>query len=231
MSHIHFFTTKYGYEQNAGLWKFLRLSAQKCGVEVGGWGERENALPSFYQNRIINMICYLESISDDYVLYCDSRDSLIVYYDPGLAIKNLESYGKPLLVQAERNCFPYPDLAGRYPVISTPYKYLNAGGIFGERKYLLQKLRDLKKYHEAMGTPEEAESDQGLWTIHYLDTQSFALDYKCKVFQSMYLAEDEDCYVEDRRLRNKFFPGSEPMVIHFNGNTPGIRDWYKRIYD
>lgn len=225
---IHVCTTLYGYRENQGLWKFLRLSAQKCGVEVGGWGGP--VLPNYYQNRILNMMTYLESIASKYVLYCDSRDSLMVYHDPVKAIGLLDSYAKPVIVQAERNCYPYPELASQFPDPGTPWKYLNAGGIFGERVAILECLEKIKGLHVASGRKDEDASDQGYWSCLYLGGANFALDYECRLWQSMYLNEPGDCSVENGRVINKYFPGAEPQILHFNGNAPGIKDWYKAIH-
>ncbi len=225
---IHCYTTKYGYEREANLWKFLRLSAQNCGIEIHGYGG--SRVPNYYTMRILDMAAYLERVTSKYVLYCDSRDSLMVYHDPVTAIGLLDYYGKPVLVQAERNCFPYPELASQFPDPGTPWKYVNGGGIFGERVAILECLEKIKGLHAVSGRRDEDASDQGLWSYLYLGGGNLALDTECRLFQSFYLNEAGDCYAESGRVRNKYFPEAEPSILHFNGNTPGIRDWYKKIH-
>ena len=39
-----------------------------------------------------------------------------------------------------------------------------------------------------------------------------------------------DFSLVDGQFQNNFFPGSQPQVLHFNGNATGIDYWLKDIH-
>lgn len=112
----------------------------------------------------------------------------------------------------EKNCWPIPDLADKYPECSTIYKFLNSGLYFAPRDKFLE-LFD-------WDMPEYTTDDQ-LWaTQQFLlnDDSGIVLDTECEVFQSYsFIAEDEYSY-QDGRVRN-VNTGSLPVLFHGNGTT------------
>jgi len=228
---IHVYGTKYGYTQNPGLWRALSLSAQACGVTVHGYGDEQEGFPThYYQAKITDMIRYLETVDSKYVLYVDTRDSMFTRWSEEDALEALKCYGAPMLISAEKNCYPHSSLAEKYPVVTTPWKYVNAGGYIGERDFVLDGLRKIVTHIEGTGTRIQDASDQGEWTWAYLDGMGLALDTECRLFQTLFMEESGDFSLDDHRLVNQYFPGSSPQVLHFNGNATGIDRWLKDIH-
>lgn len=232
MPEIHVYGTKYGYTQNPGLWRALSLSAEKCGVTVHGYGEQHDGFPThYYQAKITDMIEYLETVDAKYVLYVDTRDSMFTRWSEADALEALACYGAPMLISAEKNCYPYSNWAEKYPVgVSTPWRFVNAGGYIGEREFVLESLKKIVKHIEGTGTRIQDASDQGEWTWMYLEGAGIALDVECRLFQTLFMEEEGDFSLVGGKFRNNFFPGSAPQVAHFNGNATGIDRWLKDIH-
>ncbi len=232
MSSIHVFGTKYGYTQNPTLWRPLSLSAAACGVTVHGYGEEYDQFPThYYQAKITDVIKYLETVDAKHVLYIDTRDSIFTRWSEADALEALACYGAPMLISAEKNCYPHSYLADNYPVVTTPWKYVNSGGYLGERAFILDCLKKVvEKIEGCWGIRIQDASDQGEWTAAYLNGAGLALDVECRLFQTMFMEEDGDFSMVGHAFQNNFFPGSRPQILHFNGNATGIDRWLKDIH-
>jgi len=148
---------------------------------------------------------------DGLVLFSDAYDSFVTQ-DAETIVGKFRSYGCRLLFSAERTCWPFGALAGLYPPSPTPYQYLNAGGWIGEAGYLL----DLMERWGATRVPPDQASEQAWWTSNYVeDTEVLALDVHCRIFQTLYAAQDD---LEEREggVYNRVCH-SYPAIIHGNG--------------
>lgn len=232
MPKIHCYGTKYGYAANPTLWRPLRLSAEKVGVTVHGYGEDQLEFPlHYYQAKITDMIKYLETVDATHVLYVDTRDSMFTRWSEADALDALACYGARILISAEKNCYPYPSWAERYPITGSKWKYVNSGGFIGERSFVLDELKKIVAHVEETGTRIQDASDQAEWSWLYLIGEDIALDTECRLFQAMFMEEPGDFSLVDGEFRNKYFPGSRPQVAHFNGNATGIDRWLKDIHN
>lgn len=225
---IHLYGTAYGFDIDPGPWRHLRLSSEACGVTVNGYGS--GPFLYHYKAKVLDMITYLESISSEYIFYVDSCDSIVARWSPEDSFKVLEFYDAPMVMSAEKNLHPFKWQEDRFPPAPGPWKYLNSGGFFGERNFIIDGLRKLTEIHYRRGAPDNDGSDQGYWNQLWLDTKSFAMDVECRLFQTLFMEEEGDFSLVDGKFRNNFFPGSSPAILHFNGNATGIDRWLKDLH-
>lgn len=158
------------------------------------------------------------------VLFSDAHDS-IIQGDAGMILERYRAFGHPLVFSAERNCYPSPELAARYPAAGTPYAYLNSGGFIGEAGYLL----DLLERWDVPALPDR-ENDQGWFTRRFLDEpEAIRLDTHCSLFQTLYRAEGD----LERRQKGIFnrVTKAYPLIFHGNGRAPMRRVFEWCRYD
>jgi len=81
------------------------------------------------------------NVNTKYILFVDCWDFVFANSPKALMKKYLEEYSDaPLVISAEKNCFP-ADLKDEYDKLSNaPYRYLNSGMIVGETEALLAVL-------------------------------------------------------------------------------------------
>ena len=111
--------------------------------------------------------------------------------------------GPPLLLSAEKNCFPDPGVADRYPACDGPYRYINAGTWLAKTHYLFFALENMVSCQRF----ERECDDQRMWTQLFLDGSlpGAATDTQSRVFQTMWGATDEEVKSRDA------------CVVHYNG--------------
>lgn len=155
---------------------------------------------------------YLKEVKDyTHFIYTDAWDTFALKAD--LPIIN------GFLISAERNCYPYAELADKYPDVSSPFKYVNGGGWGGEISAFL-------KLYESL-VPTNEMNDQVWLTeryLHFKDSDWVKLDVNCEVFQTIGFCEEERDFNLTQGL-NKI-TNTYPVFWHGNGHTP-----MKNIYN
>jgi len=122
-----------------------------------------------------------------------------------------------LLFNAEKNCWPDPDLEKAYPEIQSPWRYLNAGAFIGNagavKAALQPKLDSITKN----------TNDQRLWTRLYLDdiaagSDVIHIDSGCKIFQSLWGVQLPGEMLLTENGWYNTVTRSSPAVFHSNGD-------------
>ncbi len=169
--------------------------------------------------KIMYLYDYLKNIPNDHVvMYIDGYDTLVMADKETILNKFLEK--KTLCIfAAEIVCWPYKDLAAKYPKSPTKFQYLNAGTFIGYAGYL-------KKLIEEIGPLKENQSDQGEIALYYVDhPDEILLDFNCELFFPFLLIKDSDLVINTKEKKVQCtVTGTAPCVIHGNGK-PG-----KRLY-
>jgi len=182
--------------------------------------------PGGFLGKIHDTYKYLKTLEGyTHFLYTDAWDTFAVAGPEELAMKMPDG----LLISTERACYPYPELAPRYPVSDSPWKYVNGGGWCGEIKAFLRLYEDC---------PPTTEMNDQVWlTNQFLKLHGegwVKLDYNCHVFQTLgfckigdfeinHVFSDDDWYL----FKNNEM-GSFPLFIHGNGHTP-MTEIYKLL--
>lgn len=113
---------------------------------------------------------------------------------------------------AEKNCWPVASLANQYPPIDSQWKYLNAGIYVGKAKNIVIALENLLPFIKN-------GDDQLEFSKAYINNPfSIDIDYKCKVFQTLYMLEQNDLTLNEGVLTNNK-TNSIPLLLHGNGKS------------
>jgi hypothetical protein len=121
-----------------------------------------------------------------------------------------------ILLSGEKNCWPDWNAQRLYPMGTSPWMFVNSGGIAGRAGVLLEEIeRGL-----AEGLPEMVQDDQRFWTWLFLTGKwKLKIDYECRLFQTFLLqiiGSDLGVEGDTQRLVN-LRSGSHPNFLHWNG--------------
>lgn len=211
--------------------KLMERSAKRVGVEIVRFKEGEPWPKDYRVGKLVHGLECVKRLPEDvtHVMFSDGSDTLFLG-GPEEIIEKFEAICPNLaLVSAEKNCYPYKDLAQEYPAAYTEWRYVNSGNWILRRsdaEYMLEKIAGLTTYG----------CDQLAWTRAYLQKDSFAvkLDENCQLFQSMYLQKEEEFRFVDGRMEN-LVTGGRPCVLHWNGTknagVPFSRDGVWQMID
>jgi hypothetical protein len=169
--------------------------------------ELDGVWPASGDMRVGKLVAALECLkliketnAFSHVLWADGFDAFL--QRPGLAVLNkLDNMGcPPLVLSAEKNCWPDAYYAGRYPKVDSEYRFINAGTWLGQVGYLVDVLTDMVQVNEP--------NDQRLWTQFYLDRllPGAVIDTERKIFQTMWGTELSEV-------------SPDACVIHYNGGV------------
>ncbi len=164
---------------------------------------------------------YLKTVDPtELVLYLDAYDTFFMAGAAEIEEK-FRRFEHPMVFSAEQNCSleakPVQrfDAWRRYPRYRKPYRFINAGCIVGEAKYMLEVL-------ERADIPPEAKDDQTLFHLFFVDNPTaFRLDDRHEIFtctSGRTGLEHEDYVVEGERLRNRI-TGTLPCIVHCPGKN------------
>jgi hypothetical protein len=172
------------------------------------------------------------AIKSKYILFTDCWDFVFAESPKALMRSYFENYPDvPLVISAEKNCFP-ADLKDEYDTLSgKPYRYLNSGMIVGETEAFLEVLEamDLKNVPEDYRKEDGNMchiNDQFLYQeIFVKQPVKIELDYDQKLCCTLHATKLEDLDFKFSRIRNKI-TDSYPCSFHFNGSgkTDGCRE-------
>lgn len=191
------------------------LSEEKMGSRFNGLGTKPRWLYKAITEKLINT---------SHIIFTDCWD--IIFCTSGLEImERYLSFGHPIVVSAERNCFP-DDMKAEYDKLEspTPYKYLNSGFIVGETAAILEILEamDLPNQPEDHRRPDGSNfhlNDQKLWLEQAIYRPDLIiLDRYQALSQTLHEARIDEFDFSEKRIRNKI-TGSYPCTFHFNGSS------------
>ncbi len=205
----------------------LKASCERVGIPLATWGDGEG-WPFYGVGKIEHARRFLLGRTEEFVLYTDSQDSLLVHGEHSI-MDGWRLAGAPgILLQAETNCYPEGSWASEYPVPPrrSPWRYICAGGWMGRRLALIEALDQIMS--RELWTSGEGGCDQRDWTDWYLRHPGArdlaSLDTECEVFQS---APGEQMAPDGMNL----VTGSYPSCWHWNGRVPGREEWWKKIQE
>lgn len=177
------------------------------------------------QTKLYHMRNYLKLLpKDDIVLFVDAFDTLVLA-DKQTITDRFLAMNVPILMSAEKNCFPR-DLLSKYPADTTtsPFKYLNSGTYIGYAGALLDWLENM--------TIDLKRNDQGAVTEFYLgpkNRNSMVLDKHCTLFLCLVRVSDDEVVIDPVQKTVYCLPTSSfPCVLHANGKSFPI---YDKVYE
>lgn len=141
-----------------------------------------------------------ETRAFSHVLWADGFDAFLRHSEREIYKRWVRMGEPPLILSAEKNCWPDEHYADRYPKVDSEYRYINAGTWLGQVDYLVDVLTDMVQVNEA--------NDQRLWTQFYLDRllPGAIIDTERKIFQTMWGTELSEV-------------SPDACVIHHNGGV------------
>ena len=201
----------------------LTESVKRFGIKLVtfGLGTNDSDWISIKIHRMMVAARELKERGFTHMLYTDGRDSFFVGPLEECELRYATIGSPPMLMSAEVNPYPFPDLGPKFPDPGTPWRYPCAGQFLCEIDWLLDKYAMLiEECSELEG------NDQGwiMWAYAKgLLGEGFELDHTCLLFQSMEGANDPGelgrlsvWSLSQNRLRNNLTTAF-PLVLHFNG--------------
>ncbi len=174
-------------------------------------------------------------IATDYIVFCDCFDLVFATSVRELMLKYFQ-FSAPLVISAERNCFP-DDLKAEYdklimPTVPSTYHYLNSGMIVGETEAILGALEAMglanipDDYYNAERGCNVHINDQLLWMQQYLKQPvPMVMDTFQILCNTLHSVKLEDLDFNGSRIFNKE-THTFPCSFHLNGSakTDGLRE-------
>jgi len=192
----------------------LRNSCRRMGLDLLLYGVGQPFHAHGADAQVAKLVPVLEGLDDEYVVVTDCRDTLFLAGEVEL-MDEFRHYRTDLVMSAEKGCWPpEPEVVHGMPKTSLGYNYINAGQYMGKRKYILTCLHHLlSQYRKGGGL----DNSQAWWPLALLRGElDFALDSKCRIFQTMSSGETYDL-IPDRRILFHL-TGACPCSVHFNGS-------------
>lgn len=239
-SAIHFIT--YSSKKHPGLDR-LYQSADKFGIslKVLGIPSRDYSGPDLVNrgnmDKIRHLSIYLQytKIPDgDIILFLDAFDTLFLT-DSNTILERFLEYNAPVVIGAERNCWPFAHLAEVYPEAPTRFRYINTGFFIGYVEHIKKMLKEILAVKLPGNTPHcRRSSDQAHATYYYLNAlragvNILKLDYYTRLVantaKSMRIDELQIIDSPPRLLVEE--TGNCPCVFHANGSN---LDCYNYVY-
>lgn len=182
----------------------------------GGLSTKPKLLYQLIKNKTINT---------EHIIFTDCWD-LVFAAHPDEIMETYFSFGSPIVISAESNCFP-DDLKEEFNKRNPPtkYKYLNSGFICGETEALLFLLEEM----DLPNLPDDYFDPVQGKNIHPNDQFEFQklaikhpdiieLDYNQILSQTLHDATIDEFDLTGGRIRNKN-TGTYPCTFHFNGGS------------
>ena len=195
----------------------LRESCVRVGIELHEYGIGEG-FQGWQQMKIVRALQFLEGRSEPYVLMVDSHDSFVLAGEAEILERYL-SLRAEIVISAEKNCWPHAEWDSRYPSNSSPWPYVNSGGVIGGREFFMERLESMRGMED---------DDQACWTLQYFNDHQVMLDRHCRLFQTMYGTKPGEL---SPGVNYVFY--THPLIWHFNGKEgnypegkPDMAEWY-----
>lgn len=133
----------------------LLESARRVGIEVASY--TPNPWKDYANGKTRCGADFLRTRTEPFAMWTDGYDSLILKPEADI----LSRLTAPVLISAERNCFPDSHRAEEFPDAGTLPRFLCAGGYIGRREELIAAL-------EVVLSMATTGDDQRAWTSAYL---------------------------------------------------------------
>jgi hypothetical protein len=163
--------------------------------------------PASGDMRVGKMVAALETMkliqetrAFTHVLWADGFDTFVCRTELRFHFAWDQLGSPPLVLSAEKNCWPDPDKAAEYPASDSPYRFINAGTWMGQIDYLVDVITKML----AVEWPDG--NDQRAWTDAYLGglLPGAVIDTERQIFQTMWGTERHEV-------------NTDASVIHYNG--------------
>lgn len=158
------------------------------------------------------LLAYVKELPpDEIIFFTDGYDTLLTCSAKEI-LEKYRQFQKPIVFTAERNCWPYAGLSGKFPLSASPARYLNCGGFIGPAgaiAFLLRKYPSPPSSHgffqkinwriKRILSGKESDPDniykwsnQYYWSHVFLENQDMiALDYNSEIFLELAPALNE----------------------------------------
>lgn len=150
----------------------------------------------------------------DSLVFVDAYDTLFVG-DPD-ELKGIVRV-KPLVHASNKSCWPLKIREPLYPRLPGPWKYLNSCGPAGYGSEILRALEYGMKHFPCPHPLLKTDNDQRFWTDVFLSGFG-AIDWKCEIWQDLYMLTPNDLATEGGRLVNLVHK-TRPQFIHASAHT------------
>lgn len=156
------------------------------------------------------------------VLFVDAYDSVFVD-DIDSIMSEYDSIGHPLIYSAEKTCFPNPGKGPFHPESTTPWRYLNAGGIIGECENVYNSLLFLRQINWNWWSIDQ----DYIMDYMFQNPNAIMLDTECRIFQNLH---DSHSALELGDKVKNIVTNRFPKVIHGNGRADmsSLENWIKK---
>ena len=168
--------------------------------------------------------------SNTIILFVDGYDTFFTK-NKGNLIETFKMFNKPLVISAEKGCWPrqtpacFDPTNNPYPASPSPFRYVNSGTYMGYAWAVYQMLDETLKKH-----PEQKD-DQYLLHDYFLNHPGeIALDYHQKIFSLLFKTTliDFQFHPETKELTN-LITNTKPFIIHGNGG-PAVKAVFLNLY-
>jgi hypothetical protein len=149
--------------------------------------------------------------SDPIILFVDAYDVINLAPRAEL-LEKFRSFDSPIVVGAEKSCWPNPADAPLFPHQEKPFRFLNAGCIIGYKSAISKCI--------AKFAISPMDSEQGAWTKAFLSGEdNIKIDYDGKLFFNLHGADLSDYEVTglERGRWTLTHSRETPCIIHGNG--------------
>ena len=173
-------------------------------------------------------------ITEKYIVFIDAFD--VVFSDTLESVMDkFQSFNSPVVVGAERNCFP-SNFKKEYDRLqhTSSFRYLNSGVIVGETEAILTVLEAMdaanlpRDYHDNIKGYNHHFNDQAYYMDLFLrQPVKMKLDYECLIAQNMQdVTQEELVFFGGGSLGGSFVSKIKnketntcPSIIHWNGSS------------
>lgn len=200
----------------------LTFSAHRVGINPIYFGLGKPW--SSWRERLKEALAVLPSIETTHVLMTDAFDALFICGESEIIDAYNRAGAPPLLLSAERDCWPDTSIAGDFPQFEVPWRYPNGGGWMGERQYLIDYIPQVLECGDS-------ENDQELWARAFLlgMLPGAKLDHWCRVFQTVSGSARDLHWVQSQGRMLNDRTGTYPCVVHWNGRCFGREEVWNNL--
>lgn len=170
-------------------------------------------------------------VQDDWMIFADCFDVVFAAPPERIVQMSREHYGDRIVWNAERNCFPDANLAGKHPETPFSFKYLNSGLAVGPTADFLKLLQWMDADNLPVDHRDESgrminPNDQDFFMRGFLFSGiDMRLDSECRICQALCGVTADDLSINKGLIVNRE-THQVPLAFHFNGpaKTAGLRE-------
>lgn len=220
----------------------LVRSCERWGVDLKVFGGAHR-FDTFYRTKILGMRQFLLSCTSRYVLFLDASDTFFTKPLEELFAAYQKITNQRVVIGSELVCWPHRSLRrllrrqAEASGSKSPFCFLDTGLILGPTKVVRKTLARLSRAlpawrRELSATTSNAiiEDDVGMWSLGIRDgIIQPIIDYDCKLIVAMRQLKLEDYEISRGHLK-VVATGTEPAIVHCNGQRTRDRKTLRRVY-